>query len=90
MHHTKLQLRYMMFLAKLLVSSCDSHSMWHTGCVVFLDSRFCVQQCIVELCKKGVFTAAQIKKQHYWPKKIPGEAIVLHFATKDVGHFDAL
>ena len=67
-----------------------THSMWHTGCVGVLDSRFCVLQGIVELCKKGVFAAAQIKKQCYWTKHIPGEAIVLHFATKDVGHIDAL
>ena len=67
-----------------------THSMWHTGHVVVLDSGFCVLQGIVELCKKGVFAAAQIKKQHYWPMYIPGEAIVLHFATKDVGHNDAL
>ena len=64
--------------------------MWHTGHVIVLDSRFCVLQGIVELCKKGVFAAAQIKKPCYWPKHIPGEAIVLHFATKDVGHIDAL
>ena len=64
--------------------------MWHTGHVVVLDSGFCVLQGIVELCKKGVFAAAQIKKWHYWPKHIPGEAIVSHFATKDVGHIDAL
>ena len=67
-----------------------THSMWHTGCVVLLDSRFCVLQGIVELCKKGVFAAAQIKKQYYWPKHIPGDAVVLHFATNDVGHIDAL
>ena len=64
--------------------------MWHTGHVVVLDSRPCVLQGIVELCKKGVFAAAQIKKWHYWPNHIPGEAIVSHFATKDVGHIDAL
>ena len=64
--------------------------MWHTGCVVVLDSRVCVLHIIVELCKKDVFAAAQIKKQCCWPKHIPGEAIVLHFATKDVGHIDAL
>ena len=67
-----------------------THSKWHTGNVVVLDSRFCVLQGIVELCKKGVFVAAQIKKWCYWPTHIPGEAIVLHFATKDVGHIDAL
>ena len=67
-----------------------THSMWHTGCVVVLDSRFCVLQGIVELCKKGVFAAAQNKKWYYWPKHIPGEAIVLHFATTDDGHIDAL
>ena len=64
--------------------------MCHTGCVVVLDSGFRVLQGIVELCKKGVFAAAQIKKRCYWPKHIPGEAIVSHFAAKDVGHIDAL
>ena len=67
-----------------------THSMWHKGCVVVLDGRFCVLRGIVELCKKGVFAAAQIMKRHYRPKHIPGEAIVSHFATKDVGHIDAL
>ena len=67
-----------------------THSMWHTGHVVVLDSRFCVLQGIVELCKKGVFAASQIKKHHYWPKHIPGDSIVSHFAKKDVGHIDAL
>ena len=64
--------------------------MWHTGHVVVLDCRFCVLQGIVELCKKGMFAAAQIKKWCYWSKHIPGEAIVSHFASKDVGHIDAL
>ena len=40
----------------------QTHSMGHTGHVVVLDSGFCVLQGIVELCKKGVFAAAQIKK----------------------------
>ena len=45
--------------------------MWHTGHVEVLDSRFCVLQGMVELCKKGVFAAAQIKEAALLAKAYP-------------------
>ena len=35
------------------------------GFVVILDSGFCVLKGIIELCKKGVFASALIKKRRY-------------------------
>ena len=43
---------------------------WGTSKVVILDFGLCILQDIAELRKKGVFTAALIKKQKYWPKHI--------------------
>ena len=40
--------------------------------------------------KKGVFAAALIKKRCYWPKYIPGDAIVTHSGDKEIGASDAL
>ena len=44
---------------------------------------------IIELCKKGVFASALIKKRRYWPKFIRGEEIKAHFVDKDVGDADS-
>ena len=63
---------------------------WGSGRVFVLDSGFCVLQAIVELWKKGVFTVALIKKHHYWPKYIPSDNIISHFAEKGIGELDAL
>ena len=63
---------------------------WGSGRVFVLDSGFCVLQAIVELRKKGLFAAALIKMCHYWPKYIPGDNIVAHFAEKVIGESDAL
>ena len=40
--------------------------------------------------KKGVFAAALIKKRCYWPKYIPGDAIITHFQDNEIGASDAL
>ena len=63
---------------------------WGSGRVFVLDSGFCVLQAIVELWKKGVFKVALIKKHHYWPKYIPGDNIISHFAEKGIGESDTL
>ena len=47
-------------------------SLHGTGMVVVLDSGFCVLEGVIELQKRGVFTAALIKKRRYWPKYVPG------------------
>ena len=61
-----------------------------TGKVVILDSGFCVLEGLIELKKIGVYAGALIKKQHYWPKFVPGARIEEHFLTKGVGDTDAL
>ena len=63
---------------------------WGSDRVFVLDSGFCVHHAFVELWKKGVFAAALIKKHHYWPKYIPGNNIISHFAEKGIGESDAL
>ena len=63
---------------------------WGTGKLVVLDSGFCVLQGLVELKKKGVYTHALIKKRRYWPRHIPGDDILSHFANKEVGDVDAI
>ena len=49
------------------------------GFIVILDSDFCVLKGIIELCKKGVFSSALIKKRRYWLKFVRGEEIKAHF-----------
>ncbi len=59
-----------------------------SGRYVILDSGFCILKGIVELKKEGIFAGAMIKKHCYWPSLVPGEAIDLHFQSKDVGDMD--
>ena len=47
-------------------------------------------QGIAELRKKGVFSAALIKKRKYWPKHIDGDGIKAHFKDMEVGTVDAM
>ena len=61
-----------------------------TGKCVVLDSGFCVSKGVIALLEFGVYTAALIKKQKYWPKGVPGDAIDEYFANKDVTHVDIL
>ena len=63
---------------------------WGSGKIFILDSRFCVLKAIIDLKKKGVFAAALIKKQCYWPKYIPGDAIITHFWDMEIGASEAL
>jgi hypothetical protein len=65
-------------------------TLWGTAKCVVLDSGFCVVKGIVELKKRGVFSAALIKKRRYWPKYIDGDRIKQHFESKDIGAIDAL
>ena len=59
------------------------------GCVVVLDSGFCVLKGIIELKKRGVYMSALIKKRCYWPKYINGDDIKSHFDDKNVGDCNA-
>ena len=61
-----------------------------TGKYVVLDSGFFVSKGITALLEVGVYAAALIKKQKYWPKGVPGDAIDEYFADKDVTHVDML
>ena len=61
-----------------------------TGKCVVLDSGFCVSKGITALLEFGVYAAALIKKQKYWPKGVPGDAIDEYFADKDITHVDML
>ena len=67
-----------------------TNPVWGSGNIFVLDSGFCVLKAIIELKKKGVFAAALIKKQPYWPKYIPGGTIITHFGDKEIGASDAL
>ena len=64
-------------------------SIWNTGRVVILDSRFCVLIALIELSKVGLFTSALIKKRRYWLKFIRSEEIREKFKDKEVGYSDA-
>lgn len=72
----------------LLLRLCKS--LYGTGKIVILDSGFCVLEGLIELRKMGVFAGALIKKQRYWPKYVPGDAIDEHFKDKAVGECDSL
>ena len=69
---------------------CLKEPVWVSGRVFVLDSSFCVLQAIVELQKKGLFAVALIKKHCCWPKYIPGDNVVSHFAEKGISESDAL
>jgi hypothetical protein len=56
------------------------------GHVVILDSAFCVIDGLVDLAKKGVWTAAVVKKHHHrWPPHVPGDAIVAYMKDRPIG-----
>ena len=65
-------------------------SQFGTGKTVVLDSGFCVLQGLVELKKNGMYAHAFIKKRRYWPKHVPGDAVMEHFNNKEVGERDAI
>ena len=65
-------------------------SQFGTGKTVLLDSGFCVLQGSVELKKSSIYAHALIKKRRYWPKHVPGDAIIEHFNNKEVGETDAI
>jgi hypothetical protein len=68
---------------------CCRKPLCYTGKVVILDSGFCVVKGIVELKKKGVYSAALVKKRRYWPKYFRGDEIKDYFAEKEVGSVDS-
>ena len=61
-----------------------------SGKCVVIDSGFFVSKRITALLEVGVYAAALIKKRKYWPKGVPGDAIEVYFADKDLTHVDML
>ena len=72
----------------LMLQMCEP--IFSTGKCVVLDSGFCVSKGITALLEVGVYAAALTKKQKYWPKGVPGDAIDKYFSDKDVTHVDML
>ena len=60
------------------------------GKCVVIDSGFCVSKGITALLDFGVYAAALIKKQKYWPKGLPVDSIDKYFSDKYVTHVDML
>jgi len=52
---------------------------------VILDSAFCVIEGLVDLALNGVYAAAVVKKRKYWPRHVPGDAIIAYMKDKPVG-----
>ena len=65
-------------------------SIWGSSRVLVLDSGFCVLKGIVKLRKKGIFSAALIKKRQYWLHYVDDKMIKNHFLNKEVGAVDAI
>jgi Transposase IS4 len=72
----------------LLLRLCSS--IFQSGRVIILDSGFCVLQGIVELCQRGVFASAVIKKRRYWPKHVPGQLMDERMQGLHIGDTDAI
>jgi len=68
---------------------CLAEPLFSSSFVVVMDSSFCIFQGLIELLKRGVFTSAQIKKWHYWPKFIDGDKIAEHFESREAGNIDS-
>ena len=72
----------------LMIRMCEP--IVSTGKCVVLGSGFCVSKGITALLEFGVYAAALINKQKYWPKGVPGDVIDEYFSDKDVTHVDML
>ena len=67
-----------------LVLRCTEN--WqNTERVIAMDSAFCVTHALVELRKVGLLACTIAKKKKYWPKDVPGDAIVMHIKGKPIG-----
>ena len=53
----------------------------HTGKFVLMESGFYVLVGIIAMHNFGVYGQSLIKKQRYWPKNVPGDAIDSYFAN---------
>mmetsp|Transcript_5873 Transcript_5873/g.14984 ORF Transcript_5873/g.14984 Transcript_5873/m.14984 type:complete len:441 (+) Transcript_5873:607-1929(+) len=56
-----------------------------TGNVGVWDSGFCVLRGLVNLRKRGIFSAIFVKKRKYWPKNVPCAAMKDHLSSKPLG-----
>ena len=50
-----------------------------------MDIGFCVSAGIIAMHNFGVYVQSLIKKQRYWPKNVPGDAIYSYFANEELG-----
>ena len=71
-----------------MLQMCES--IFSTGKRVVIDSGFFVSKGITALLEFGVYDDSLIKKRKYWPKGVPGDAIVQYFSEKDVTYVDML
>ena len=69
---------------------CLTKLLCSTGNLLVLDSNLCILQGAIELTKVGVFVAAVVKKQFYWPRHVPGQYIDNYMKTKDIVDFASL
>ena len=63
---------------------------WRTGTKVTMDNGFCVAKGLVELYKRGVLAAIQVKKRKYWPTYFKADVIKEHFRDKKVGYTNSI
>ena len=64
--------------------------LYGTGKIIILDSGFCILKGIAELCKKGVYSLALIKKCCYWQKEIPRKVIDERMVDKLISATDTI
>ena len=69
---------------------CLTKLLCSTGNLLVLDSNLCILQGVIELTKVGLFVAAVVKKQCYWPIHVPGQYIDNYMKTKDIVDFASL
>lgn len=66
-------------------------SIGHSGRAVVMDAGFCVLEALIQLRRElAVFGCIMIKKRGSWPKHVPCERVLQHYADKTVGEADAL
>jgi hypothetical protein len=65
-------------------------SCFNSGRYVVLDSGFCLLKAIVALHEKGMYAGTLIKKRHFWPSLVPGDAIDARFMGKSPGECEAI
>ena len=55
------------------------------GCIVAMDSAFCLPEVLLALRERGIFACTVAKKKRYWPRFVAAESILAHMQGKPVG-----